>query len=95
MNHDAHDEPDDLDLALDRAIDHELDDHDGLLGESLRALLAPDADLGRLTTRHVDRALRGRSVIGTGLDLLGLGWLTMSELLTDERRPADGEGEGT
>jgi hypothetical protein len=68
---------------------------DGHLGEHLRALLAPDQDLERHTTHHVDRTLRGRSVLGTGLDLLGLGWLTMRELLTDEPRRADGEGEGT
>ena len=76
-------------------LDRELDDHDGELGEQLRALLAPASDLGRQTTHHVDRARRGRSVLGTGLDLLGLGWFTVRELLTDAPRPADGEGEGT
>ena len=97
--HDPMPEPDDpFDDELDGldAMDETDDDlADGHLGEHLRALLAPDQDLERHTTHHVDRTLRGRSVLGTGLDLLGLGWLTMRELLTDEPRRADGEGEGT
>jgi hypothetical protein len=91
--HDPTPDPDEDEPFDDLAFDDELGD--GHLGEHLRALLAPDEGLERHTTHHVDRTLRGRSVLGTGLDLLGLGWLTMRELLTDEPRRADGEGEGT
>lgn len=76
-------------------MDDELDAHEGLLGAHLRELLAPEDDLGRQTTHQVDRTLRARSVLATGLDLLGLGWLTMRELLTEEHLRADGESEGT
>lgn len=88
--HDPFDAVDDEDT-----LDDELDAHEGLLGAHLRELLAPEVDLGRQTTHHVDRTLRARSVLATGLDLLGVGWLTMRELLTDEPSRADGESEGT
>ena len=91
--------PGDLDAELDhvdeRDLDAELDLDEELLGDRLRELLAPEEDLGRQTTHQVDQTLRARSVMATGMDLLGLGWLTMRELLTDEPTRADGEGEGT
>jgi len=76
-------------------LDRELDADPGVLGLHLRELLAPEEDLGRVTTNEVDRTLRSRSVLGTALDLLGVGWLTAREVLSDGRAAADGEGEGT
>ena len=83
-----------LDLGAELDLDAELDGDEGLLGHRLRELLAPEADLGRQTTHQVDQTLRARSVMATGMDLLGLGWLTMRELLTDEPPRADGESGG-
>ena len=92
--HPALDDPSILDEHPD--ID-DLDDEpgSGLLGAHLRELLAPGADLGRQTTHHVDRTLRARSALSTGLDLFGLGWHTIRTVLTDEPTGADEESEGT
>jgi hypothetical protein len=97
----APDEPGGDEVGLDGTgfdetdLDDELDDDTGALGLHLRALLAPEDDLGKVTTHEVDRALRGRSVFGTALELLGVGWVTAREVLSDGAAAADGEGEGT
>jgi len=86
---------DQTDADLELQLDAELAGDEGLLGHRLRELLAPEDDLFSQTTHQVDRTLRARSALAVGMDLLGLGWLTMRELLTDEPSRADGEREGT
>ena len=87
----GHDELGDLDEA---ALDAELAADEGTLGVSLRALLEPPEDIERRTTDNVDRSLHGRSALSIGMDLLGLGWRTMTTILTDDPPRADGVPEG-
>lgn len=82
----ADQDPDVLDDALDQA--------DDALSLRLRELLDPSAGLRNRTTHVVDRNLRGRSALATGLDLLGLGLWTARSLLSDPPPPADREDEG-
>jgi hypothetical protein len=77
----------------DDALDDELED-DQELSARLRALFDPSADLRDRTASDVDRTLRGRSILATGLDLLGLGLWTTRALLSDPASPADQEQEG-
>lgn len=72
----------------------ELDDDPSDLGSRLRSLLDPAEDLPNRTRQDVDRTLRGRSVLSTGLELLGLGVWTASTLLSDPPGDADGNREG-
>lgn len=60
----------------------------------LRTLLDQPEDLSGRTARDLDRTLRGRSVLSTGMDLLGLGLRTAQLLLTDPTEPADQDREG-
>ena len=73
--------------------DEELEEDDELSAR-LRALLDPSTDLRDRTRTDVDRALRGRSVLATVFDLLGLGLWTTRALLSDHAGPADQEQEG-
>lgn len=80
--------------------EHDPDEDDELylggdLGQQLRSLLDPDGDLSGRVHTDVDRTLRGRSVLATGLDLVGLGLWTARELLTDPPAHADEDLEGT
>ena len=84
--------PDD-DLYAEDVLDEELEE-DAELSARLRALFDPSTDLRDRTASDVDRALRGRSLLATGLDLLGLGLWTTRALLSDPASPADGEQEG-
>jgi len=107
MSHPApEDQPDDGsppgedldDHAVDEAaLDAELAEAEqaqGDLGVSLRALLEPPGDIEQRTADGVDRSLHGRSALSLGMDLLGLGWLTITTILTDDLPPADGVPEG-
>jgi hypothetical protein len=85
------DEFGDLDEA---ALDAELAADEGTLGVSLRALLDPPEDIERRTADNVDRSLHGRSALSIGMDLLGLGWRTMTTILSDDPPRADGVPEG-
>lgn len=76
------------------ALNAALDAGNPDLGRSLRALLDPPGDIERRTAHVVDRNLRGRSAGGLALDLLGLGWLTLTTILTGEGPRADGTPEG-
>lgn len=86
--HDMHETRDTHD-ALDTLDELELDAGDDDLGSKLRALLDPTRDLPDRTSIDVERRLRGRSVLATGFELLGLGAMTMRTLLSDEPAPAD------
>ncbi len=87
-----------IDPDLDSAeLDDDLDDDlpaDSELVMHLRSLLDPSEDLTARTQVDVDRTLRGRSVLATGFELLGLGVATARELLSDPPLPADREPEG-
>jgi hypothetical protein len=89
-----HDEQQQSDLPLDPDEERELAATDGVLGAPLRALLDPDGSLTDRTTLDVDRALRGRSALSTGFELLGLGWHTARTLLSEPAPPADQDAEG-
>ena len=78
----------------DELHDDDPDELDGDLGIRLRHLLDPSEDLAQRTSLDVDRALRGRSVLATALDLLGLGAWTARALLTDPPADADRVPEG-
>ena len=84
--------PDD-ELWTEDALDADLPE-DAELSARLRALFDPSADLRDRTASDVDRVLRGRSLLTTGLDLLGLGLWTTRALLSDPATPADQEQEG-
>lgn len=84
--------PDD-ELWTEDVPDEELEE-DAELSARLRALFDPSADLRGRTANDIDRALRGRSLLATGLDLLGLGLWTTRALLSDPASPADREQEG-
>lgn len=81
--------------VLGPAEEYELDQGDDELTVRLRSLLDADHDLRGRTSADVERTLRGRSLLATGLELLGLGWWTTRALLSDEVGPADEEQEGT
>jgi hypothetical protein len=70
-------------------LDHELERGDDALQSSLRALLAPPADIEDRVTDTVTQQLIGRSSAGTALDLLGLGIRTFAWFLTDDGEVAD------
>ena len=84
--------PDD-ELFGEEDLDQELEE-DAELSARLRALFDPSTDLRDRTASDVDRTLRGRSILATGLDLLGLGLWTTRALLSDPASPADREQEG-
>jgi hypothetical protein len=88
-------EPRDVtDATLDDDDERELASDVGDLGERLRSLLDPGADLTHRTGEDISRTLRGRSALATGLDLLGLGVWTARTLLSDPHPRADEESEG-
>lgn len=74
-------------------LDHELELGDAALQSSLRALLAPPADIEHRVTDTVTQQLIGRSAAGTALDLLGLGIRTFAWFLTDDGGDADRSDE--
>ena len=67
-------------------------DPDDELSGQLRALLGANADLGSRTAEDVDRRLRAGSVSGLCVELLGVGWTTVTTILSDGPAAAD-EGE--
>ena len=83
----------------DPTLDAALDETDGVLGESLAALLGggraqlpdPPADLEARTRDGVANSLMGRSLLGTGADLMTVGWQTVSFLLGSGDAPDTGE----
>lgn len=70
-------------------VDSELELGDPALRVSLRALLAPPDDIEDRVADTVSQQLRGRSALGTALDLLGLGARTFGVILTDGPVGAD------
>lgn len=84
---------DDTDLDDPMDLDESFDDADGL-GEQLRSLIDPAADLTERTLDDVEGTMRARSALAMGLDLLGVGWWTVTAILTDEPSCADQEVEG-
>lgn len=83
---------DDTDLD-DAELDDDLEADEELVLR-LRSLLDPSEDLTTRTQVDVDRALRGRSVLATGFELLGLGVATVRTLLSHPPEPADREPGG-
>lgn len=73
----------------DPTLDAALDETEGVLGDSLAALLGggraqlpdPPADLEARTRDGVANSLMGRSLLGTGADLMTVGWQTVRFLL--------------
>lgn len=61
------------------------------LGPELRELLGHGGDLEGRTARSLDRRLRSGSAAGLALELLGVGWSTAKEILSDRPIGADGE----
>lgn len=82
-------------------IDAELAATDDVLQRSLAQLLAPPADLEARTEDHVANSLMSRSLLGTGADLLTVGWQTLRLMFTEpeagpgENGPHDSETEVT
>jgi len=70
-------------------LDAVLDAEDGALTGSLRELLRPPLDIEDRVADTVSHRLRGRSVLGTAVDLLGLGARTVGLILSDDPSPAD------
>lgn len=83
----------------DPTLDAALDETDGVLGESLAALLGggraqlpdPPADLEARTRDGVANSLMGRSLLGTGADLMTVGWQTVRFLLGAGEVPGRGD----
>ncbi len=80
-------------------IDDELS-HDELaagrdpeIGDALRALLGPGADLRTAAAARVNRRLQSRSVVLTIADLSTVGWETIRHLLTNPPTEADGDSD--
>jgi len=91
---------DDLDLPPhsgddpgDVALDRELAETDDLLHGSLAQLLSAPADLGAKTQTRAASHLMSRSLLGTGADLLTVGWHTLRLLFADGE-PDDERGGG-
>lgn len=77
----------------DRDGDPERDEEAGIptLTSDLQRLLGPTEDIGGRTAQGLDRRLRSGSASSLALELLGLGWWTAREILSDGAVPADGE----
>lgn len=88
------DRPAGSDTADEEMLDRELASEEVPLGPRLAQLFGPTHDVRADTARRVDDSLRHDSALATGLDLLGLGWRTALELLTDNGADADGDDEG-
>jgi hypothetical protein len=67
-----------------RALDHELAETDGLLGQMLADILVPPEGIERRTERNVEDELLRRSTLATAIDLLSIGWETSRRLFSDE-----------
>lgn len=80
-----HDDP--PDLPDDPPVADQLSAH-------LRDLLGDDRDLGPRTAAQVDRRLRAGSVGSLCVELLGVGWWTVTEMLTGTSTVADGGPRG-
>lgn len=77
----------------DVALDAELAATDDVLQRSLAQLLAPPADLETRTQDQVTNSLMSRSLLGTGADLLTVGWQTLRLLFSEPG--ADQHGQDT
>jgi len=64
---------------------------DERIGETLRALLGPGADLRPRAAERIDRRLHGESVTSMLASLGGIGWETVRLFLTNPPERADGE----
>ena len=62
-------------------LDAELAETDDVLAQSLAQLLRSPADLETRTQSRVTSSLMNRSLLGTGSDLLTVGWQTVRFLL--------------
>ena len=82
------------DDTLDPEDERELDGGDAELTDRLRTLFGPSTDIRDRAALDVDRALRGRSVLASGFELLGLGLWTAQALLSDAPAAADQDREG-
>jgi len=71
----------------DAELDAELERTDDLLQRSLAQLLAPPADLEARTQNQVATSLMSRSLLGTGADLLTVGWQTVRFLFSQQDDP--------
>lgn len=76
----------------DGAIDAELAATDDILQRSLAQLLAPPADLETRTQDQVTNSLMSRSLLGTGADLLTVGWQTLRLMFADSEPGPDDHG---
>jgi len=83
-----------LDADDDADLDSQLDAEDGILAGSLRELLRPPIDIEGRVADTVSHRLRGRSVLGSAADLLGLGARTVGLILSDDPTPADRKQDG-
>ena len=72
-------------------IDAQLAATDDVLAGSLAQLLAPPADLEARTQSRVTTSLMSRSLLGTGADLLSVGWQTVRLLWIDPDEEHDEE----
>jgi len=61
------------------------------LTADLQHLLGGGGDVGGRTAEGLERRLRSGSTSSLALELLGVGWWTAREILSDGRVPADGE----
>ncbi|HQF94017.1 MAG TPA: hypothetical protein PLS46_07640 [Microthrixaceae bacterium] len=76
----------DFERDFDADLESELAATDNVLHRSLAQLLAPPADLESRTQDHVANSLMSRSLLGTGADLLTVGWQTL-RLMWSEPEP--------
>lgn len=83
-----------FDGDVDADLESELAATDNVLHRSLAQLLAPPADLESRTQDHVANSLMSRSLLGTGADLLTVGWQTL-RLMWSEPEPDADETEVT
>ena len=80
---DHHEDPNDQPVD-ERALDDELAETDGMLGEVLTDILVPPEGIERRTERNVQDELLRRSTLATAIDLLSVGWETTQRLFNDD-----------
>lgn len=83
MNGDENDEETNVDMDLDMDLELELAATEHVVPRSLAQLLGAPADLESRTQARVTTTLLGRSRLGTGADLLTVGWQAMRLMFTD------------
>jgi hypothetical protein len=81
--------------APDDELDAELARTDDVLGRSLAQLLTAPAALEARTRSQVTTSLMSRSLLGTGADLLTVGWLTARFLFSQPETDQNDDEEVT